>query len=253
MDLILADIRQEPLDSFANSLEVEGHTVLATLAGDIGTAEYVRDLAKLVRSNGILGALLHTAGLARFMADWQTVLRVNLVGTVLLLDAIEPLLTPGCVAVMVASQAGHVAQRNPEIDAILADTLAPDIYERIEPLFEASPEGSGHLGMGWAAYAYGKRAMIKLAENRAEVWGERGARICTISPGLIRTPMGIASVKASETANMLLEKTPVGRWGTPIDIARTARFLTSNAAGFISGCDIRVDGGVTPAMCGSLF
>ena len=92
--------------------------------------------------------------------------------------------------------------------------------------------------------------MSRSCERRVGAWGRKGARIVSLSPGMIYTPMARREVENNDMPRATLEATPVGRWGTPADIAAAARFLASGAAGFISGCDLRIDGGVTPAMYG---
>jgi NAD(P)-dependent dehydrogenase (short-subunit alcohol dehydrogenase family) len=99
------------------------------------------------------------------------------------------------------------------------------------------------MGASGAAYSLSKRAVIALAERRAVAWGAQGARIVSISPGLIATPMGRQEMAATDAAARLADVTPAGRPGTAAEIAQAARFLTSDEASFITGCDLRVDGG----------
>ena len=103
------------------------------------------------------------------------------------------------------------------------------------------------------AYSLTKRAIIRLCEERAVEWGRLGARIVSLSPGMIWTPMGRREAEGGRRAQALVDATPAGRWGTAMDIALTVQFLVSEAASYISGSDIRVDGGAVAAMRGGLF
>ena len=182
------------------------------------------------------------------LRGWEAILRANLVATEHLLRAFEPQLEPQSVAVLIASMAGHIAPAAPEIDAVLDEPLAEDLLQRMQPLLQAVSRQGDPNGLAGSAYSCSKRAVIRMVERRAKAWGERGARIVSISPGMIWTPMGRREVETGPGAAAIVDATPVGRWGTPMDIANAVDFLVSDLAGFISGCDLRVDGGVTPTV-----
>jgi NAD(P)-dependent dehydrogenase (short-subunit alcohol dehydrogenase family) len=183
---------------------------------------------------------------------WDAILRTNLLGTEFLLDAIEPLLNPGTCAVLIASIAGHRAPAEPEIDAILAAPRAADLLQRMQPHLQRLA-GSDARDLGGLAYALSKRAVIRLVEARAAAWAAKGARIVSISPGTIWTPMGRKSAQDNTRSARVVAATPIGRWGKATDIASAAAFLASEDASFITGCDLRIDGGVTPALEGVTF
>ena len=103
-------------------------------------------------------------------------------------------------------------------------------------------------GMGGISYTLSKRAVHTLCQSRSLEWGPRGCRIASISPGMILTPMGRSEMANTSGATALLDATPVGRAGMPMDIALAAQFLCSDAASFISGTDLLVDGGGTAGM-----
>ena len=93
------------------------------------------------------------------------------------------------------------------------------------------------------AYVLTKQAVLAIAERRATAWGARGARIVTISPGMILTPMGRRELAETPGAAELDRSAPLGRSGTAMDVAMATRFLLSDAASFITGSDLKVDGG----------
>jgi NAD(P)-dependent dehydrogenase (short-subunit alcohol dehydrogenase family) len=114
--------------------------------------------------------------------------------------------------------------------------------ERIAP-FVATNSG--------AAYSIAKRGVIRACQRWAPQWGKRGARIVSLSPGLIDTPMMQMELSKTPGMKVMLELTPLGRLGTPEEIAATVDFLCSGEASFISACDILVDGGCIAAMTGA--
>jgi NAD(P)-dependent dehydrogenase (short-subunit alcohol dehydrogenase family) len=118
------------------------------------------------------------------MADWRRIIEVDLVGTALLVRALEPLTSPGSAAVCWASIAGHGVAPDEALDAALDDPLAPDLLDRLGSI---AGDGLGAAGQG---YGYAKRGVMRLVAREAVAWGTRGARICSISPGIIDTPQG---------------------------------------------------------------
>jgi NAD(P)-dependent dehydrogenase (short-subunit alcohol dehydrogenase family) len=245
--LILTDRATPALDTFAVHLAADGIAVAGTVAGDIAAADSITRLASLIDECGGLDALVHTAGVSPSQGDWQTILRVNLGATMELLDAVEPRLRPGAAGVVIASMAAHGFHRTPGVDEAVDTVAAPDVVARFEPMVRAYATAPEPYALGASAYFISKYAVMRLCERRAAQWGRRGARLVTISPGMIATPMGLMTPDAASLA----ELAPAGRWGTPLDIAAAADFLLSDAASFISGCDLRVDGGLIPVLLGA--
>ena len=255
-DLLLADISEERLAETAAKLGEEGYLVSATVAGDLASQQTILAIAAAVRAHGSLGAILHTAGVSSGMADWQSIIRTNVLGTALLLDAVEPLLMNGSVGVLVASIAGHLAPANSEIDALLDAPYPDDLIARMEHILAEARGGVGnksfnYSGLSGPAYGLSKRATIRAAALRSKAWAAKGARLVSISPGIIYTPMGRYEVEHGEAAGAVLAQTPLNRWGTAMDIAQAAAFLASDRASFITGTDLRVDGGMIPERLGT--
>ena len=246
-DLVLTDITDATLQAFADELRKDAYNVVAH-AGSIGDpgllAKLVEELAD-ENGGGAPFAVVHTAGLSPSLADWRAIMDVNLVASVKLLDALEPVLTPGSVAVLIASSAGHLMPPNPQIDGILADPLAEGFFDAIGGVIAGMGPAEAAGGI---SYTLSKRAVHSLCQARSLAWGPKGARIASISPGMILTPMGQSEMDNTHGAKALLDATPVGRIGMPMDIAMAAQFLCSPAASFISGTDLLVDGGGTAGM-----
>lgn len=233
--LILCDIDAGRLEALAATLEGDAASV-TVLAGDIGSPAYLDKLIEAIESRGIDG-LIHTAGVSPTMGDARRMIGINYDATVRLVDATRARMAPGGCAVLIASTSGYL-MKSPEIDEML-DTLTPG-QDLTALLAIASDSGR--------AYSLSKRAVIRFVAREAAVYGAIGARIVSISPGLIDTAMGRAELAASQQMDAMLARTPLGRFGLADEIASVAVFLCSPAASYISGCDIPVDGGMLAAM-----
>lgn len=243
-DLVLTDVSAAALDGFAQELTNEGYAVRQARAGDLGDAALLSALVDDLDGEGPV-TLIHTAGLSPALADWRTIMTVNLVATVKLLDAVEPALRPGSVGILIASVAGHMMPQMPQWQDILDRPLDPALIETLTPIIE---QMGGPAGAAGVSYSLSKQAVLRLVEQRAVRWGQCGARIASISPGMILTPMGRKEMAETPGATEMFAAAPAGRGGRAIDIALAAQFLASDQAGFISGTDLRVDGGSIAGM-----
>jgi NAD(P)-dependent dehydrogenase (short-subunit alcohol dehydrogenase family) len=240
-DILLADIDQTRLDAARNRLAQIG-TDATTIVCDVTDQAEVTRLRDRVSEMGTLRSLVHTAGLSPQMADGRRVLDVDLVGTARILEAMLPLAVAGSSAVCVGSIAGY-APLGSEVDGLLDDPLATGFLDAIEAGLLTPLDGA-------TGYVLAKRGVMRACERLAGAWGERGARIVSIAPGLIDTEMGRLEAENDEIAKLMADTTPIKRRGheplpgRPADIAALVQFLCSDAASFISGCDIRIDGGL---------
>lgn len=243
-DLVLTDVSPS-LKDFTRELELEGYTVRATVVGNFCSAEVIDALA----SHASVGfdALVHTCGLPP-SADWRQIFNVNYVATVRLLDVLTPLVRENSAAVLIASVAGHLSPEIAEVEAILANPLSPTLLDDVEPVLRQTLGAAAERALGTLSYAISKKKVIDLCESRAAPWGTKGGRIVSISPGMIYTPMGRQEASLDETAEAQVKSAPAGRWGTAAEIAAAAGFLLSPTARFITGCDLRVDGGAMGAI-----
>jgi NAD(P)-dependent dehydrogenase (short-subunit alcohol dehydrogenase family) len=246
-DLVLSDVAGESLTSFVKELEGEGYTVVGTHPGDLCDDTLLAAIANDLRGEAAF-TILHTAGLSPSLAAWKAIMTVNLIGSEKLLQVIEPILTLGSVAVIIASTAGHSMPAIPDVDALLDAPLASGFIDHIGAMVEAMAPMAGPAGSGGISYSMSKRGVLRMVERKAALWGKKGARIVSISPGLILTPMGRKELAETPGAAQVNEAAPVGRSGTAMDIALAAQFLTSDVASFITGSDLKVDGGSVAAM-----
>lgn len=243
--LLLADRDEDRLAVLQAQLRALGATC-SVLAGDLTDPEYIARIGEVVGEHGGLRALVHTAAVSPSMTDWKTLLAVDLVGTIRLLDTLLPHTGPGSVAVCFASIAAHMGRPVPDpVAAELAGPLDETIINRIIAVVETEPS----TGM---AYIWAKAAVVALCERLSGTWGRRGARIVSLSPGLIDTPMGRLELEENEQKKTQLEVTPLrgepaGRRadlpGRTSDIAAAVDFLCSEDASFLNGIDLRIDGG----------
>jgi len=240
---LLTDVDSSRLEKVAAPLRAEGMRV-EVQAGDITNEQSVKSLAQTAASYGKLAGLVHTAGLAPTQASTaKRIFEVDLIGTALLLQEFLPFAQQGTVAVCIASSSGYFVPPNTDLEAVLAEPLKADFFERIKPFLKQ--EGSVD-----EAYAIAKRGVIVLCQAMASAWGEQGARIVSLSPGLIDTLAGRQEFERHPNTKMYVERSPLKRLGKPEEIATAVEFLLSDKASFITGTDLLVDGGFVSALIG---
>ncbi|MFU2341362.1 SDR family oxidoreductase [Streptomyces albidoflavus] len=240
--LLLADFDEATLAAVAERLRGQGHEVV-TQAVDVSSASSVTALAEAAAGLGPVTQVVHTAGLSPVQASPAAVLRVDLLGTALVVEEFGHVVAPGGAGVVIASMAGHML-RTPltaEQESALAHTPAGELLR----LPFADPEALGQGAYGLAKY--GNRLRVQAA---SAAWGARGARINSVSPGVIATPMGQQELDgvSGRTIRAMVAASGTGRLGTPEDIADAAAFLLGPGASFITGNDLLVDGGVVAAL-----
>jgi NAD(P)-dependent dehydrogenase (short-subunit alcohol dehydrogenase family) len=233
--LILCDISAERLEQIATPLR-EAAPSVEILAGNIADRAFPTALLAVL-GNRPIGAVIHTAGLSPTMGDAAQIVAVNYDATARLLQVVRSRMLEGACAVLIASSSGYAAA-SPANDAALdAIPLGGDSSALLK-----MASNSGH------AYSLSKRGVQRMVEQQAMAFGERKARIMSISPGLIDTAMGRAEAKAHPIMEEMRNKTPLARYGTADEIASVAVFLCSPDASFVTGSDIKVDGGVLAIM-----
>ena len=218
--------------------DIDGTTGVAC---DVSDPDAVHALADRVRALGPFRALAHAAGISPTMGDARRMFEVDLLGTQWLLDAFDDLVVPGAAAVCFSSSAAYQVSSFLDADheALLHDPLAPDFLE------QAVRAAGDHSGF---AYALAKVGVIRAAGRAAVRWGPRGGRVCSVAPGLIDTPMGRQELEQQEAMQGMRASIPVGRLGEPDEVAAVVGYLLSDAASFVSGIDVLVDGGMLQGL-----
>jgi NAD(P)-dependent dehydrogenase (short-subunit alcohol dehydrogenase family) len=206
------------------------------MAGDLADPAFPGRLIAALGDRQI-GALVHTAGLSPTMGNPARLFAVNYDATARLIEAVRPRMAEGGCAVLMASSSAYLVS-SPETEVALNELKAGDDSSSLLKL-ATKPE---------LAYPLSKRAVIKLVAREAAAFGQQKARIVSISPGLIDTPMSRQEQAVSSQMNAMLARTPLARFGAPEEIASVAAFLCSPDASYVTGCDIRVDGGMLAAL-----
>jgi NAD(P)-dependent dehydrogenase (short-subunit alcohol dehydrogenase family) len=245
--LLLVDRNEVLLGTQADMLAAAGHRAqLEPFVLDIKDADGIARLAARVSELGPLRAVAHAAGLSPTMGDWREILTINLVGTARLVEGFRSLAVPGTAVVCFASVAALLALEPSDLaaDVILDDPLAGDFLQNIREALGPEIEDPA------MAYTWSKRGVHRLVRREAVPFGRVGARICSVTPGMIDTPMGRQEAEARDTSEMLVSLSPVGREGSADEVAVGAAFLLSDEASFINGIDLTVDGGLVAAIRG---
>jgi NAD(P)-dependent dehydrogenase (short-subunit alcohol dehydrogenase family) len=241
--LLLADNNAAALASAAESLSADGHHV-ETHVVDVASSESVHGLAEHAASLGSVMQVAHTAGLSPSQASAEAILAVDLLGVGLVLEEFGEVVTPGGAGVVIASMAGHMF---PPLTAEQEHALAHTPARELLGLEFVSPQKITEPGI---AYGIAKQANHIRVRAASAHWGRRGARINSISPGIISTPMGQQELASPVGDGMraMIAMSATGRIGTPDDIAAATAFLLGPDASFITGTDLLVDGGVIAAI-----
>ena len=239
--LLLADYSEASLDAALAALRGDGHATEAH-AVDVSDHSSVEKLAAAAGHAGRVDAVIHTAGVSPVTATARQIYHVDLLGTAHVIDAFLTVASPGMSLVCVASMAGHSASLPPDLERHLATAPADQLLRH--PGIDLDSPDAGR------AYVVAKRGNQLRVQAAAHAWGGKGARLNTISPGVISTPMGLAELRGPAGAHIqsMIDLSGARRAGTPDDIAAAAAFLAGPQSSFITGNDILADGGAAAAQ-----
>ncbi len=232
--MILCDLQSGPLEEFAASQE--GSAPIDIVVGDISSEDFP---ARVIAALGPrkIGVLAHAAGVSPSMADGVRVFEINFTATKRLVEALLPRMASGGVAVLIASNSGQMIAR-PLFDKAVRKLLRGGSSLIVKLMLRGSR----------TAYPMSKRAVQLYAPMMAVAFGKLGARIVSLSPGMIDTSMGRLEKNSGPEMDKLIGVTPLGRMGEASEIATVVAFLASPAASYITGTDILVDGGTVAGV-----
>lgn len=240
--ILLADLNPTNSEASAKTLSNAGFKVSTTLV-DISSRPSVQALADTATKIGNIAGLIHAAGVSPSQATPDTILKVDLYGTAIILEAFGNVIAPGGAGIVIASMSGHrLPALTEEQNKALATTPADELLSL--PFLQLNQvRDSLH------AYQLSKRGNSLRVMAEAVRWGKRGARVNTISPGVIMTPLAKDELNGprGEIYRNMIEHSAAGRAGTPDEVANVAALLMGQEGAFITGSDFLMDGGVTAA------
>ena len=238
--VLLADMREANAQAAADVLSAAGFDV-SVAPVDVSSREAVSALVGTATRLGDVTGLIHAAGVSPSQAQPEAILKVDLYGTALVLEQFGAVIARGGAGVVIASQSGHrLPALTPEQNKALATTPVEDLLGL--PFLQP-----GEIKNSLHAYQISKRGNSLRVMAEAVRWGKRGARVNTISPGIIMTPLARDELTGprGEGYRRMIETSVAKRAGTPDEVAGVAALLMGADGGFISGSDFLMDGGVT--------
>lgn len=238
--VIIGDKSLEHARAAADLLNQAGFDAVA-MAADLSSRESILSVINEARKYGAVKYLVNAAGVSPSQASIETILNVDLYGTAVLLEEVGKVIAEGGCGVTISSQSGHrMPALTPEEDRALATTPTDE-------LLSLSLLQPGNVRDTLHAYQLSKRCNVKRVMAEAVKWGERGARINSISPGIIVTPLAVDEFNGprGDFYKNMFVKCPSGRPGTADEVAHVAELLMSEKGAFITGSDFLIDGGAT--------
>lgn len=238
--IVIGDKKPENARLIEKTMTDAGFDAIA-MEMDLSSRESIRNLITEAQKYGEIAMLVNAAGVSPSQAPVEAILKVDLYGTAVLLEEVGKVIKAGGVGVTISSQSGHrMPALTPEADEQLATTPTKELLE----LSILQPE---NIRDTLHAYQMAKRCNEKRVMAEAVKWGEKGARINSISPGIVVTPLAIDEFNGprGDFYKNMFAKCPAGRPGTADEIANVAELLMSEKGAFITGADFLIDGGAT--------
>lgn len=233
--LFLINTRQERLDQAIETLRLEGY-VASGQTCDITDSAQTRALGEVLGQGPGVRTIAHVAAIGGASGDWRKILSINLVGAHNLVNAVRPHMVQGGAAVFVSSAGAYLAEPDAARDALLEDPLVPDFFDALTAL-------TGREPTSFEAYCWSKRALNAYARRLAVQWGPDEIRSVSVSPGSIYTSMSRLNRPSPEARDALIREVPLAREGTTHETSSVIAFLASDAASYVTGIDVLVDGG----------
>lgn len=238
--IIIGDKKIENAKSISKIMNDAGFDTEAVEC-DISSRDSILNLIKIGQNYGEIANLINAAGVSPSQAPIEAILKVDLYGTAVLLEEVGKVIKRGGVGVTISSQSGkRMKQLNKEEDELLATTDTEQLL-KLDILQPENIKDTLH------AYQMAKRCNEKRVMFEACRWGERGARINSISPGIIVTPLAIDEFNGprGDFYKNMFAKCPAGRPGTADEVANVAELIMNEKGAFITGADFLIDGGAT--------
>ena len=240
MKIVVGDKKLENAQTIAEIMNAAGFDVVP-VEMDLSNRASIQNLITEAQTYGDITMMVNAAGVSPSQAPIEAILNVDLYGTAVLLEEVGKVIAPGGVGVTISSQSGHrMPALTPEEDEQLACTPSEELlaFELLQP---------ENITDTLHAYQLAKRCNEKRVMAESVKWGARGARINSISPGIIVTPLAIDEFNGprGDFYKNMFAKCPAGRPGTADEVANVAELLMSDKGAFITGADFLIDGGAT--------
>lgn len=240
MKIVVGDKSLANAQAIAQIMNEAGYDV-EPVEMDLSSRSSIMALINKAQEYGPITMLVNSAGVSPSQAPIEAILKVDLYGTAVLLEEVGKVIAPGGVGVTISSQSGHrMKQLTPQEDEALACTPTEELLAL--PMLQP-----GAITDTLHAYQMAKRCNEKRVMAESVKWGEKGARINSISPGIIVTPLAIDEFNGprGDFYKNMFAKCPAGRPGTADEVANVAELLMSDKGAFITGADFLIDGGAT--------
>lgn len=240
MKIIVGDKRLNNAENICDTMNKAGFDALP-FEMNLASRDSILALINEAQKHGEVSMLVNAAGVSPSQASIETILKVDLYGTAVLLEEVGKVIRTGGTGVTISSQSGHrMPALTPEQDELLATTPTEELLS-LDILQSQNIRDTLH------AYQMAKRCNVKRVMAEAVRWGERGARINSISPGIIVTPLALDEFNGprGDFYKNMFAKCPAGRPGTADEVANVAELLMSSRGAFITGADFLIDGGAT--------
>lgn len=238
--ILVGDKKKENAQTAAKLLAEAGFDAVP-VETDISSRVSVRAMIAEGQKYGRIQMLVNAAGVSPSQASIETILKVDLYGTAVLLEEVGKIVAPGGVGVTISSQSGwRMGALTAEQDEQLASAPAEELLS-LELLRPENVRDTLH------AYQLSKRCNEKRVMAQAVAWGARGARLNAIAPGIIVTPLALDEFNGprGDFYKNMFAKCPAGRPGTADEVANVAELLLSDRGAFITGSTFLIDGGAT--------
>ena len=241
--VVVADKVLANAQKMATIMLEAGFDVVATTV-DIASRSSIQQLIREAQQYGELAILINAAGVSPSQASIEQILAVDLYGTAVLLEEVGKVIKSQGVGVTISSQSGH---RLPALTVEQNRQLALTPTEELLFLDFLQP---AQMTDTLHAYQLAKRCNVQRVMSQALVWGHRQARLNSISPGIIVTPLALDEFNGErgDFYKEMFAKSPAGRPGTADEVANVAELLLSERAAFITGSDFLMDGGATASF-----
>lgn len=241
--IVIGDKNLKNVEAICKVMNEAGFDTVA-VETDISSRDSILNLITEAQKYGEIKMLVNAAGVSPNQAPIERILKVDLYGTAVLLEEVGKVIAVGGVGITISSQSGHrMPALSSEVDEQLASTPTYELL-KLDVLQPANIKDTLH------AYQMAKRCNVKRVMAEAVKWGERGARINSISPGIIVTPLALDEFNGprGDFYKNMFAKCPAGRPGTADEVANVAELLMSDRGAFITGADFLIDGGATASF-----